>query len=396
MKYSKLLVILFAITFSSFLGGCGSDSSESTGTGTLSLNLTDAPGDYAAVYVTIDNVQIHKGDEEGEQDGDGEWITLDTEDTLPQTYDLIELTNGVMQNLGITDLETGVYTQLRLYLGGTQSFPDGYEPVGGFLLPTEANYIVVNKDASYEAHALKVPSGYQSGIKLVNEVYIEEGSTVELILDFDANRSVVETGSGKYILKPTIKVINAGYPISGYVYNNAASPSPIAGALVTAQGYDDTVLNVYGTTRTNDDGYYLMYLEPGTYTIVASNLPGYGPECEAGIDVVEGAETNQDFNLTSTAGSGTVTVTVDIDGFDEENDSAMLSFRQESSCDVDGDGNVDEIEVYSIPVVPGDYDVDLPFGTYTLEALATGGQAGSATVVVPDDVSITLDLEPTT
>ena len=57
-------------------------------------------------------------------------------------------------------------------------------------------------------HEMKVPSGYESGIKLVRTFTITEGDITELILDFDAAKSIVKAGnSGKYILKPTIKVI---------------------------------------------------------------------------------------------------------------------------------------------------------------------------------------------
>jgi hypothetical protein len=400
MKFSKLLVILFVITITGFVPGCGSDDEASgSGTGTLSLNLTDAPGDYAAVYITIDEVRIHKGDEDGEQDGDGEWITVGNPE---QTYDLIELTNGVMENIGIANLETGVYTQLRLLLGETQSFPDEYTPVGPET--DEANYIVIETADAYETHALKIPSGFESGIKLVHEVDIVEGLTVELVLDFDAKASVVKAGSsGQYILKPTIKVIDTedNFTLTGTVTDIDDSTTTIADADVTAQEYDDTSLTLYGATRTDDTGNYMMYLEPGTYAIAASAIPGYYPECVAGIEAIsDGAET-QSFELIPTTEStrGTVTVTVTIDDFDEENDTATLSFRQDGLCDVNGDDAVDEddqIEVHSIPVVSdGIYEIELPTGSYTMVATSSDGRTATAAVEVPADgenIDETLDL----
>jgi len=54
---------------------------------------------------------------------------------------------------------------------------------------------------------LEIPSVYQTGIKLIHPFEIIEGETTELTIDFDAEKSIVKTGNGRYILKPTIKVI---------------------------------------------------------------------------------------------------------------------------------------------------------------------------------------------
>ena len=50
---------------------------------------------------------------------------------------------------------------------------------------------------------LKVPS---NKIKLIKPFTINSGDTTTITLDFDAEKSVHQAGS-KYILKPTIKVI---------------------------------------------------------------------------------------------------------------------------------------------------------------------------------------------
>jgi hypothetical protein len=86
--------------------------------------------------------------------------------------------------LGVGDVPAGHYTQVRLHL-------------------TDGSNVVVDG----APHPLKVPSGMQSGYKLVGEFDVPAGGQVELTLDFDAARSVVLTGNGRYMLKPTCRVI---------------------------------------------------------------------------------------------------------------------------------------------------------------------------------------------
>lgn len=70
----------------------------------------------------------------------------------------------------------------------------------------------------------------QSGIKLVNEFDVAPGQRVDLMLDFNACKSIVKRGNGTYALKPVIKVIP--FVLNGIhgVVEPAASS-----AMVTAQ-----------------------------------------------------------------------------------------------------------------------------------------------------------------
>ena len=102
---SLLLMPLFFIACGG--GGSGSGGSDSGDTGTLSLGLTDASTDeYKAVYVTISEVKVHRS--ETADDDEGGWITVATPE---ETFNLLELVNGVIQQLGVTELESGTYTQ---------------------------------------------------------------------------------------------------------------------------------------------------------------------------------------------------------------------------------------------------------------------------------------------
>jgi hypothetical protein len=100
-----------------------------------------------------------------------------------------------------------------------------------------ANYVIDSED---HRHQLFVPSGEQTGIKIVHGFTISQDETTELILDFNVSESVVIAGkSGKWLLKPTIKVLDGQdhAVISGQV-RDAQSGSGLEGILISAQVYD--------------------------------------------------------------------------------------------------------------------------------------------------------------
>src|SRR5262245_55297343 len=84
------------------------------GGGQVKISLTDSATDqYKAVYVTIDSVEVHASNASDES-----WVTLQNLN-LPRTINLLDLMNGVREELGISDLPSGHYTQMRLILGTT-------------------------------------------------------------------------------------------------------------------------------------------------------------------------------------------------------------------------------------------------------------------------------------
>ncbi len=408
MKFKQLFLSVAMVSLLSFAVGCGSGggggessdgsgSGSSSGSGTLSLLLQDAfSQSYKAVYVTITEVQVCKG---SNQNNDCDWRVVPSPG---KTYNLLDLVNGVREQLGIADLEAGSYTQMRLIIGKT---PDDGINLLGKPHPS-ANYVITNP--ADEIHELKVPSGFQTGIKIVHGFVIEENKTTELILDFDAAKSVVRAGaSGHWLLKPTIKVLEDYSTVSGTVSGKSGGPTIaigptdtlLQGALVSAQQISNGNPEVIASTTSDSDGEYALFIHPGNYYIVGSKIGpetapdtgrilGYDPACvqitaEAGVTYPD-----TDLVLTGPMTTGTVTGSVSITGGAKEQ-FVTLSFRREVTC---GSGSV-LVEVKSLNLAEGaDYSEALTPGKYIVHA-STAGRFDEKTVTVIEAVDKILDFD---
>lgn len=172
-------------------GGGGGTPGGTVGTGTLRVALTDAPScGFDQVNITVRRVRVHQsGSAEGSTAG---WSDIEIDPA--RKINLLDLMNGVLEELGQTSLPEGTYTQIRLVL----------EPNTGGLL---ANSVVPTGGAE---QALDTPSAVQSGIKLNHPFTVEADQLADIVLDFDACRSIVRRGNSTnrtYGLKPVIKAL---------------------------------------------------------------------------------------------------------------------------------------------------------------------------------------------
>jgi hypothetical protein len=223
-KLFSVIMVIF------FIGGCKEDSSTNVGeTGELRLFLTDAPAAYDSINITFSEISAHL---------DSSWITVVTD---PITYNLLELNNGTFEVLGAADVPAGHYTQIRIKIAAAEISVNG------------------------EVYPLAVPSGAQTGLKLGPEFTIEAGSAYELMVDFDASRSIVTTGPPynpqSYKLKPHLRVVAVA--ITGSIFAKVSNPDylPIAYAI---QG-TDTVSSAFVDPM--DSTFMLTYLSEGAYTV---------------------------------------------------------------------------------------------------------------------------------
>jgi len=260
MKYFNVSLkgLLVAALVSVGLVSC-SDDDDSSGSGemaNLTIRMTDAPGDYDAVFIDVQGIQIQlEADEDLDLDDDGEnseWYTV--EDVNTGVYDLLELTGGISQLLADTEIPAGYVGQMRLMLG-------------------DDNSVVVDG----ETRSLNTPSAQQSGLKLQLNQRLDGGENYAFLLDFDVDQSIVALGNGGYNLKPVIRL--SAENNAGMVVGTTLIPAGINGevqSLAVLTGNGITV-----SAYTNAEGVFALNGVPaGTYELkitpqISSGLTAY-------------------------------------------------------------------------------------------------------------------------
>lgn len=250
MAMAGVAVLLF---MSVSLSSC--DVASNKDKGTFKVVMFDAPGDYDEVWVHINRVEVNNS-----ADAETGWVVISEPN---ERYNLLELVNGANVVLGEADLEEGTYEQIRLILGSD-------------------NNIVIGDDS----FPLMVPSGQQTGIKLNVNAEIIAGITYTLLLDFDAQRSVVQQGAtGSYALQPVIRAMNAA--LTGNI-TGSVEPA-VEGARVRAISGDVVV----ATTQTVETGEFtLVGLFDGFYTVTIDAGKDFEPFMQPDVEVKIGQVTD--------------------------------------------------------------------------------------------------------
>jgi hypothetical protein len=318
-------------------------------------------------------------------------MSLDPPDDMqfPLTYNLLNLVNGVTEAIGSGEFSAGEYHQVRLIIGHQPELENNLlgEP------HPEANYVILN-DGMDTIKPLKVPSGPETGLKLVHTFTVGDDEIKELVLDFDACRSVIKAGhSGMYILKPTINVIEPEdkVDVDGTVTDDSDPANPIKGVRVSAQISDGLSATVVRSTLTEDadalnglgdNNYLLSLLSPDQiYNIVAYST-GKAPQCISfryNDPDFEFPDLPLDFALSKPADSVTVSGNVSVDGVTENFPLVITVYTELDCAHPDGEGYVELTQVSNITETSSgvfDYTIDLPTHdsavTYYVVASAEG------------------------
>jgi len=275
----------------------GSDGTNASGgTGTFTLGITDAPVDSAEeVVVQFTGVEILSADE----GGTNQLITF----TEPKTIDLLALQGGVRELLlDGEELPTGQYGQIRLLVQAElDTVFDSYITIDG------------------AQNELRVPSGSETGLKLVHNFELGSDASTDFTIDFDLRKSIVFAPGQGYMLKPVLRLIEteAAGSISGIIdpiifAEQTCIEDPLvgyavyvyegAGATTDDLGSDAEPVTTTGVSL-NDNSLYAYtvgFLEPATYTVAATcQADQDDPEADNEIELVGAVD------LTVTAGTTT-------------------------------------------------------------------------------------------
>jgi hypothetical protein len=259
-------------------GGGGGGVPAGSSTGKVTVSLTDAPTtSLDHVWVTVKEIRFHRSDL-CDDPNDGGWLRYPL--VTPATLDLASLNNGIWSTLwnGIV-LPVGNYQQIRVILAGTE------DP----LLPSaRAKGLLYNNQVDDNGACPLIIPAAKNGIKLIGSFQVTEAIPVHIVVDFDVTHDVVETGSGKYILKPRLKYFIVTIPQTSAIVGTLLRPDGTAFANYTgvnvvikaeapetitfANTSSVRVMGIKRSTTVRPDGTFILYplpASPGnTYDLV--------------------------------------------------------------------------------------------------------------------------------
>jgi hypothetical protein len=272
VSFPKLINASLAVFLTVLITAC---NSSSDGSSSLSLALTDAPVDGATgVVVEFTGVELKRSG--------GPAFSIDFD--APRQIDLLALQGTDAANLlDNVEVEADSYQWMRLKVNAEANTMDSF---------------ISFEDGS--SFSLTVPSGSETGLKLVRGFVVTQGSHASFVIDFDLRKSVVDPVGqvNDYFLKPALRLIDnneAGH-IQGTVTNATAELEVCSNGVVVYvyEGLDIvaddegsptsplTSANVEFNNADNTYGYTVGYLTPMDYTLAIT--------CQAADDLAESDE----------------------------------------------------------------------------------------------------------
>lgn len=187
------IIAVLSILVAAIAVGCGGDSVTSpSGSGRLSLMIKDSPySDAKAVLVTFSEVTAHR-------DGEGGFSKLPFGDATAasRTCDLKKLVDR-QDLLGVGTLPAGHYTMVRLVVSSATLYFDNASD-------GPACAATISAPAGRSA-ALEIPSGE---VKLNRQFEVGDSGATSMLIDFDGERSITETGNGRFRMTPVIGIVS--------------------------------------------------------------------------------------------------------------------------------------------------------------------------------------------
>lgn len=259
VKMMKLFALLPLTTICALMAGCNGSSTS----GTLSLGVADTPADSAkSVVVTFTGVRLQGAS------GPAKKFTFS-----PKQIDLMATQNGNAASL----------------LNGVVVPAGNYQWVSLLMANGSQATITLTDDT---VHTLSIPSGSQTGLKLVSGFTVAAGSQADFTIDFDL-RKALTLANGTYTLKPAMRLINnqqvgtiagsasntssigttsiasstCGSP-AVYIYSGTGVTPTDVNSTSTVQPITTATLSLNNSTGNYD--YTAAFLAPGSYTLAVT------------------------------------------------------------------------------------------------------------------------------
>lgn len=267
------VVIVMALVFSACT------KSGINGNSSVAVFLTDGPGDFDAVNIDIQKVEVkvdkdekHKRDDNRNgldddkddhlkrKDDFGEWIDLNF---TPKIIDVLSLRNGIETQLGTANIDAGTVRKIRITLGTQNSVVKGSVKYDLLMDSQTSNFLY---------------------IKLFDN-HRERGNRndVKVWVDFDIASSIVEA-NGKFYLKPILRPFcNANFgEIEGKVLPLDAKAVV---RVSNGNGFNAVAL------PSREGEFKVRGLTDGTYTVTIEGIAPYAKKIITNVVVKKGEDT---------------------------------------------------------------------------------------------------------
>jgi hypothetical protein len=189
---TKLAILALALVVP--LTAC--DSGADPAFGSVTILLTDAPGELSEAWVTITDIYLQGQAGESDPAATRVYLLQDGE----ETHELLDLANTVVKLVGGEMVPTGRYGQLRVVMSG------GCVVADGVVYASSDSYV----ECGDRHGTLQMPSFAQTGAKVLLHGLTVTGGQNVVVLDFDVARSFAAGASGNYVLTPVIHGADLG------------------------------------------------------------------------------------------------------------------------------------------------------------------------------------------
>ena len=325
------LSLIFAALILSVLASCSSDTATSSGTGRVSLLITDGPTtEFDQINITLESISLLCEDDDSDED-----VSIDTSDDELDDEScgnvvLFEETRVInllaLQNysdlLSTTTIPAGEYSKIRLHVSLVE------------LVKLNPDGTVLSTDIA------KLPANGKIDLNPRESFEIYDGDYLVIELDIDAEKSIhiVETGSGKFIFRPVIFINVLGEEdlklvvVDGKVFNKTASGFQLCDAVLTEVNGDCVDVIISESTVFQDSLIDVVTFDSVSDDNVVTILGKAGSTGISALHIVIAPEVEISQSQALFTGEATSLVTGDIFSMETDDDNDVV--LPETSLDV--------------------------------------------------------------